>query len=166
MADLSATEAEMWSVLETVGLESEIRRRGGLDYDLSAADVELSQSERLRLVFARALLHNSPVIAIDALMDDVNPVDGERAMMALRAVARYKAVVYLTRHPSQARFARREYVLGDGRIIAAGTHEELLAGCEPYRLAFEEQDRALSLTALPSDQTVVLGRGGDARVAN
>ena len=166
MADLSATEAEMWSVLETVGLDSEIRRRGGLDYDLSAADVELSQSERLRLVFARALLHNSPVLVIDALMDDVNPVDGERAMMALRAIARYKAVVYLTRHPSQARFAKLEYVLSGGRIIASGTHEALLASCEEYRLAFEEQDRALSLTAMPSDQTVVLAQGGDAHAAN
>ncbi|MBP3883396.1 MAG: ABC transporter ATP-binding protein [Olsenella sp.] len=158
MGDISASDAEMWSVLETVGLDSEVRRFGGLDFDLSDAEADLSLSERLRLALARALLHNSPVFVIDALMDDVNPVDGQRAMMALRAIARYKAVVYLTRHPSQAQYARREYVLSEGRLVAAGTHEELMRDCEKYRLAWEEQDRALNFTALPSDETVNLGR--------
>ncbi len=160
MGDVSASDAEMWSVLETVGLDSEVRRFGGLDFDLSDAETDLSLSERLRLALARALLHNTPVFVIDALMDDVNPVDGRRAMMALRAIARYKAVIYLTRHPSQAQFAGREYVLSGGRIVAAGTHEELMRDCEEYRLAWEEQDRALNFTALPSDETVDLGRRG------
>lgn len=160
MGDVSASDAEMWSVLETVGLDSEVRRFGGLDFDLSDAETDLSLSERLRLALARALLHNTPVFVIDALMDDVNPVDGRRAMMALRAIARYKAVIYLTRHPSQAQFAGTEYVLSEGRIVAAGTHEELMRDCEEYRLAWEEQDRALNFTALPSDETVDLGRKG------
>lgn len=160
MGDPAATEGEMWSVLSAVGLDSECRRRGGLDFELVAGGTNVSRSERLRLALARAVLHNTPIIIIDGLMDEINPVDQRKAMLALRGIARFKAVVVLTRYPVQAQFAKVVYLLSEGAIIASGSHEELMASYEPYRSACEQQERLLALE--PPQSEAVDGAEHDA----
>lgn len=95
--------------------------------------VTLSGGQRQRLAIARALLKSPAFLVLD---DSLSAVDTKTEAHILKALAarRGKQTTILIAHRlSSTRLADRIFVLGDGRLLQEGTHEELLVAPGAYR---------------------------------
>lgn len=103
----------------------------------------LSGGERQRLSIARAILRDSPIVLLDeatASLDIENELAVKEAVANL--LARRKTVVMVAHTLPIVRGADSIAVIGEGRVLEQGTHEELLASGGKYA-AMWEADRKL-----------------------
>ena len=109
---------------------------GGLDSEIAEWGVSLSGGQRQRVTLARALLRGSPVLALDEATSQVDAAMEIDVMRAVLTHARQQTVVFATHRLAAALLADRICVMEDGRIVATGTHHELLRTSATYaRLA-------------------------------
>ncbi len=111
------------------------------------AGLTVSGGQKQRLAIARAVAGGPDLL----LMDDCTSAldaENERAFWAMFSETFPEAACLIVTHRlATARQADIIYVLSGGRLVGAGTHEELAASCEEYRsfLTREELQAALSL---------------------
>lgn len=111
----------------------------GLDTLLADGGSDLSGGQRQRIAIARALLKDSPVLILDEAVSAVDPGTEERIQSALSTLAAGRTVIVIAHRISTIRDVPRIVVLDAGRIVGAGTHEELLDSCATYRDLADEQ---------------------------
>jgi ATP-binding cassette subfamily B protein len=105
--------------------------------------VKLSGGQRQRLAIARALLLDRPIIIID---DGLSAVDMETEHAILRSIAEYlkgKTCIVVSHRVAPLADAHTLVVMDRGRIVARGSHEELLRESSYYRTIYEQQTRTL-----------------------
>ncbi len=95
--------------------------------------IRLSQGERQRIQIARALLKEAPVLILDEATASTDPENEAMIQDALVALAREKTVLVIAHRLSTVVDADQIVVLDAGRIVAKGTHAELLASSDHYR---------------------------------
>ncbi len=109
-----ATEGEMLSLLESVGLDSALLHRAGDD---------LSGGEAQRVCLARALLCEPEVLLMDEPTASLHPAASSALEDTVQQLNREQAVdvVWVTHDLAQiGRMAEHLTVMGDGRVIYAG----------------------------------------------
>ncbi|MFD1721080.1 ABC transporter ATP-binding protein [Amnibacterium endophyticum] len=105
----------------------------GLDTVIGEEGLSLSGGQRQRLALARAVAANPAVLVLDDPLSALD-VDTEALVeAALRRVLTRTTALIVAHRPSTVQLADRVALLEDGRILAVGTHTELLATSERYR---------------------------------
>ena len=105
----------------------------GLDTTIGEEGLSLSGGQRQRLALARAVAANPAVLVLDDPLSALD-VDTEALVeAALRQVLTRTTALIVAHRPSTVQLADRVALLEDGRILAVGTHSELLATSERYR---------------------------------
>ncbi len=104
----------------------------GLDTVLEERGRQLSGGQRQRLVLARALLADPEVLVLDEPTSAVDAHTEARIADRLREVRTGRTTVVLTSSPLVLDRADEVALLLDGRVIAVGTHRQLLDG-DAYR---------------------------------
>ena len=139
MGKLSATDDELWTVLERVNLTGFLKAEQGLDTPLLEKAGNLSGGQCQRLALARALLHDSPVYIFDEATSNID-VESENDIMAeIHKLARTKTVILISHRLANVIKADNIYVLDDGTIAESGSHEELLQNHSLYERLWNAQ---------------------------
>ena len=98
------------------GFEARIGERGRL----------LSGGERQRLAIARALLKDPPILILDEATSALDPLTEERVNIALEEVMKGRTSFIIAHRLATVRNATRILVLNNGRIVEAGSYDELI----------------------------------------
>lgn len=104
------------------GFESIVGERG----------LTLSGGQRARVALARALAAAPPILILDDVFANVDAAKEEEILRNLREWASGRTTLVMTHRLRVARGADRVVVLAAGRVVSAGTHEELLRGSPLY----------------------------------
>lgn len=88
--------------------------------------VRLSGGERQRIAIARAVLKNSPILLLDEPTSSLDTQSEALVQEALERIVAGRTVLVVAHRFSTITQADRILVLNDGRIVEAGTHEQLM----------------------------------------
>lgn len=113
----------------------------GYDTYIEQGGTNVSGGQKQRLCIARALLKKPKVLILD---DSTSAVDTRTDALIQKAFAEYipdTTKIIIAQRISSVQNADMIIVMDDGRINAAGTHEELLESCDIYREVYESQQK-------------------------
>lgn len=128
MGRKDASDEEVMAAARTAGCHDFIEALPqGYETLAGAAGGRLSGGERQRVTIARAILKDAPIVVLDEATAYADP---ENEALVERAVGRLvegKTLVVIAHRLSTIRHAQQILVVDSGRIVARGTHGELLA---------------------------------------
>ena len=103
--------------------------------------VEFSGGQTQRLLLARALYKDGPILVLDEPTAALDPLAESDIYQKYNAMTKGKTSVFISHRLASTRFCDRILYLKDGVIAEEGTHEELLAKNGGYAQLFEIQSR-------------------------
>lgn len=124
-----ATEAEIRDALGRARLADLVAGLPeGLDTVVGHRGSTLSGGERQRVAIARALLRRPRLLLLDEATSQLDAANEAALLEAIHEIAGTATVIVVAHRFSTVRRADHIVVLDDGRVRAAGNHEELVAG--------------------------------------
>ena len=162
---------EVRAAAEAAGAAGFINRLSdGYDTVVGERGYTLSGGQRQRIAIARALLVNPPILILDDATSAIDVKVEQRIHSALRVLMEGRTTLIIAHRLSTISLADRVVLLDDGRIVADGTHAELLTTTPLYaevlaQVASEAQtavEAAAGAEGLGLDDEVLVPEGGAA----
>jgi ATP-binding cassette subfamily B protein len=127
----------------------------GYDTWIGERGQKLSGGQRQRLSIARAVLRDPKILVLDEATSAVDNETEAAIQRSLDTIAVGRTTVVIAHRLSTVRHADRIYVLEQGRLAEAGTHDELLTRGGLYAALWRVQtgERALSQAEAPWGKT-------------
>ena len=120
--------AELTATLERASLgEFVAGLPDGLETQVGERGMRLSGGQRQRVAIARAFLKDAPVLILDEATSHLDAVNEQAVRQALEELMAERTTLVIAHRLSTVRGADQIVALNEGRVIEAGTHEELLA---------------------------------------
>jgi ATP-binding cassette subfamily B protein len=139
MGKPDATEEEVLASLEVAQAGFALDLPWGLDTRIGEQGLSLSGGQRQRLALARAIIGRPRVLVLDDPLSAVDVHTEAAAQAALRPLLEGCTVFIVVHRPSTVALAQRSILLDEGRLIAVGTHHDLLDREPRYRAVLSEQ---------------------------
>jgi ATP-binding cassette subfamily B protein len=104
----------------------------GYDTVAGEAGAKLSGGEKQRISIARMMLKNTPIVVLDEATAAIDPHNEHLIQAAIANLSEGKTVISIAHHLNTVQKADQIVVMDSGRIVAAGTHSELMDSCPLY----------------------------------
>lgn len=133
-ADPDAAPADIERAARLAGAHDFVSQLAhGYDTEIGERGFSLSGGQRQRIAIARAILADPRVLILDDATSAVDPTKEHEIRDALAEVMRGRTTIVIAHRPATIALAERVVLVGDGRVLADGTHDELLATSAAYR---------------------------------
>lgn len=116
----------------------------GLDTVIGAEGTYLSGGEQQRIVLARAILKDAPIVVLDEATAFADPENEQLIRKALAHLTQGKTVLMIAHRLTTVQDADSIVVVNDGEIVEQGTHEELLSEEKYYHRMWNEYQQSVS----------------------
>ncbi|WP_224049735.1 ABC transporter ATP-binding protein [Arthrobacter sp. NicSoilB4] len=134
MAAPAATDEDLWRVLGSAQAEEFVRKLPlGLEAPVNQGGTNFSGGQRQRLCIARALLREAPVYLFDDSFSALDYGTDHRLRQAMAPLLRTATVLVVAERVATIVDAGLILLLEDGRLVAQGTHQQLMESSPGYR---------------------------------
>ena len=147
--NLSTNEEAIQVIIEAIekaGLKEKIeslpdKYESKLNREVYEDATNLSGGETQRLMLARALYKNAPIIVLDEPTSALDPIAEADIYNKYNELAKNKSSLFISHRLASTRFCDRILFIADEKIAEEGTHEELLKAGGKYAELFEIQSK-------------------------
>lgn len=142
-------ESKVLNCLEKVGLYDKIMKLENkihttIGKQLNENGTELSGGELQKLLIARALYKDAPILILDEPTAALDPISEKEFYLKCKELFKNKIVIFISHRLSTTAFCDRIVYLKKGKISEIGTHKELLNAKQEYFKLFESQSKYYS----------------------
>lgn len=109
--------------------------------EVNEGAVDFSGGEKQKILFARAMYKQAPLLILDEPTAALDPIAENRLYMNYGSATRGATSIYISHRLSSTRFCDRIVLLENGSFVEEGTHEELMRGNTRYAELFHMQSR-------------------------
>lgn len=146
--NLNATQEQIEDACKASCADEFIGRLpGGYDMDLGQGGVNVSGGQKQRLCIARALLKTPKVLILDDSTSAVDTATDAKIRASFKSDAlKDTTKIIIAQRVISICEADKIIVLDDGKIVAMGKHDELMATCDIYRDVYNSQQEGAGLS--------------------
>ena len=137
---------KMWDCLERAGIADKVRElprkeNTHLGREVYLDGIDLSGGQMQRLMLARALYKDAPVVVLDEPTAALDPIAESDLYQKYSDLTGNRTSVYISHRLASTRFCDRILLIENGGIAEEGTHEELLPRGGRYAYLFDIQSK-------------------------
>ena len=144
--DPDATEEQLWAACRAACADEFLERMPeGLDTDLGQGGVNVSGGQKQRLCIARAILKQPKVLILDDSTSAVDTATDAKIREAFANQLKDTTKIIIAQRVTSVMEADLILVMDGGRVVAQGTHVQLMDGCGIYREVYESQQEGVSI---------------------
>jgi ATP-binding cassette subfamily B protein len=133
-----ASDDEVWQAVQQVGLEELVQRLPyGLDTPVHERGQSLSSGERQLIALGRAFMAEPRVLVLDEATSNLDLKSETMVESALDVLLAGRTAVLIAHRLSTAMRADRIVVVGEGRLLESGSHDDLVAAGGHYAELYE-----------------------------
>lgn len=145
-----------WESIEKAGLTQKIRslpkqEKTFITRNFDKNGVNFSGGETQRLMIARAIYKNAPVLLLDEPTAALDPINEEKIYRLYESLSEGVTSVFISHRLASTRFCDEILVLSGGKISERGTHEQLMQKNGEYAALFEVQAKYYAENAKNSE---------------
>lgn len=112
-----------------------------LNKQINEDGIDLSGGEYQKLLLARAIYKDSPIIILDEPTASLDPVAENELYLKYNSLFKDKTAIFISHRLSSTRFCDKILLLQNGQLLEVGTHEELLNLNGKYAELFNVQKK-------------------------
>jgi ABC-type multidrug transport system fused ATPase/permease subunit len=139
-----ATDAEIEAAAKAAFAHDFIMEQPqGYDTQVGENGGSLSGGQRQRISIARAFLKNAPILLLDEATSALDSESEKQIQLAFDTLMQGRTTIVIAHRFSTIRNARTIHVMQNGKVVASGSHQELISDekslyAHLYRLQYEQ----------------------------
>ena len=134
------TDEEMIRVCRACCIHDDIMQlENGYDTVISEGGRDLSGGQRQRIAIARGLLCDARILLMDESTSALDNTTQREVLKAVKGMAGNRTIMMIAHRLSTIVNADAIFFIDKGRVLAHGTHEELMETCDKYRELYQAE---------------------------
>ncbi len=146
LARPEATDEEIIEVCKKSQIHDDIiSMKDGYNTLVGENGVILSGGQKQRIAIARALIRKSKIILLDEATSSLDNNNQERIKNVIKELSKEHTVIIVAHRLSTIVDSDNIYLLHNHKIIANGTHKELISTSCEYKMLYENEEVSISI---------------------
>jgi ABC-type multidrug transport system fused ATPase/permease subunit len=109
-----------------------------LDTEVGEGGKSLSGGQQQKVALLRSLMKKSPILLLDEATASIDVVSANQMLQTLLTTEKVTTLM-ITHKLQEARLADEILLIGEGKLLGRGTHDELIENCSPYQELWSAQ---------------------------